>query len=75
MNDENKRRVQESVAQVGKELEGKLPTIEGLLKRNSYAHIWKSIKDRFGMSYKNLDDAYVDAVLEHVEKCISDGTP
>lgn len=65
---ENMQLVRDAVAHIGKELEGKLPDAPGLLKRNSYAHLWKSIKEHFGASYRNLRDDDVDLVLAFLEE-------
>lgn len=65
---ENMQLVRDAVARIGKDLEGKLPDAPGLPKRNSYAHLWKSIKDRFGASYRDLSDDDVETVLAFLEE-------
>ena len=72
MSPENKKRVQEVVACAGDELKGKLPPVDGLAVRNPYAHVWKAIKEHFGVSYKELDDSKIDEVLALIEACRND---
>ena len=61
----NRRRIQQAVSFVGDELT--LPPHPDHPKgRNPYAHIWQSIKQRFGSSYKDLDDSMVDEVHAYV---------
>lgn len=63
MSTDNTKRIQDAVKEAGLHLEGKLPEHPGLAKRNSYAHLWKAIKDKMGKSYKDCTDAQVDEIL------------
>lgn len=64
MNAENRRRVQAAVKDAGEALDGKLPSMTGLTRRNPWAHVWERIMDRFGCSYRDVDDDRVEEVLE-----------
>ncbi len=64
MNEQNKKIIQDAVKEVGLHLEGKLPEIASLKKRNSYAHLWHAIKERMGRSYKLCSDDEVPQILE-----------
>jgi hypothetical protein len=69
MSPENRRRVQDAVAAAGDELKDKLPeSPDHPNGRNSYAHVWRAIKDHFEKSYKDCDDSQVDAILELIER-------
>ena len=35
--------------------------------RNAYAHIALSIKEKFGLSYKDLSDDKIDEIILHIE--------
>jgi hypothetical protein len=67
MSPENKKKVQDKVAETGKLLEGRLPALPELNNRNSYAHLWKCIKDRFGKSYKDCSDDDLNDIMEMIE--------
>jgi len=67
MNTENAKRVREVAAKIGDMLKGKLPPLHDKPTRNSYAHVWHSVKEKFGASYKELPDELVDEVVEFVE--------
>lgn len=71
MTPENKKRVQDAVASAGDFLKDKLPPHagEGAPARNSYAHLWHAIKERYGKSYKECNDEDVDGILQLVEHC------
>ncbi len=69
MSPENRKRITEAVGKAGDELKGKLPELathpDG---RNSYAHIWHAIKEKYGHSYKECTDEQVDEILSLVEQ-------
>ena len=69
MSPENMNRVRRAVAVAGDHLKDKLPPVEGLAHRNAYAHIWKTIKTKFGVSYKYLGDEELQNVLDVIEEC------
>jgi len=68
MSPDNRKRVQDAVATAGDELKGKLPPLPDFPVRNSYAHVWREIKNKFGMSYKECDDSQVDKILSLIEE-------
>ena len=43
------------------------PHMSADAERNSYAHVFHSIKEQFGDSYKNLPDSLVQDVLSHIQ--------
>jgi len=67
MDTENKRLVQNAVKLAGFDLIGKLPVLPDRPVRNSYAHLWKEIKNKFGMSYADCDDSQIDEILLLIE--------
>lgn len=68
MSPENRRTIQEAVAKAGDLLKGKLQPSEEHPERNSYAHVWRAIKDRMGKSYKDCDDGQLDEILSVIEE-------
>ena len=67
MSPENQTRIKLAVKDTGDYLNGKLPDVPGLSKRNSWAHIWKCIKDEMGRSYKDCTDEQVEQILAIVQ--------
>ena len=67
MNDKNCKRIQDAVAKVGDELKGKLPASSEHPERNSYAHVWRAIKDKYGRTYKDCDDSDVKEMLALID--------
>ena len=67
MNSESKKLVRETVNEAGEYLKDKLPALPEKPERNSYAHVWHAIKEKFGSSYKDLDDSLVPEILEFVK--------
>jgi len=63
MNQSNCKIIQEAVATTGDYLKDKLPILQEHEHRNSYAHLWRSIKEKMGMSYKDCCDADVETIL------------
>jgi len=69
MSPENRKRIQEAVALVGDELKTYLPPhVNHPGGRNSYAHVWHTIKEHFGRSYKELDDSQVEEIMAIVQR-------
>ena len=60
MNEDNMKIVRSEVNTIGDELNGKLPHHP---ERNAYAHIWRTIKEKYGVSYRELGDDRVDEIL------------
>lgn len=67
MNIESKKLIREVVYEVGEYLKDKLPSTPEKPARNSYAHVWHAIKEKFGVSYKDLNDAQVQDVINYVQ--------
>lgn len=55
--------VRSEVNTLGDELKGKLPPHPEHAERNPYAHIWRTIKEKYGVSYRELGDNQVEEVL------------
>lgn len=55
--------VRSEVNALGDELKGVLPPHPDHPERNPYAHIWRTIKEKYGVSYKELGDDRVDEIL------------
>jgi hypothetical protein len=69
LSQDNRAVVVKLVGEVGEEIKDKiLPTLE-IPNRNAFAHIWREIKQAFGKSYKECDDADVPRILEIIEEC------
>lgn len=68
MNESNRRIVLDAARDVGDFLKDKLPPVPGLEKRNSYAHVYHSIKEKFGKSYKDCDDSDVQNILDFLSQ-------
>jgi len=68
MNPENRKRIQEAAGKAGDDLKGKLPPLPDFPERNSYAHVWREIKQKFGKTYKECDDSQADEILALIEE-------
>lgn len=68
MKEHNKKILWNLIQQKGKKLSGMLPNHPKHPKgRNSYAHICLLIKEKFGVSYKHIDDNLLGNVLKFIE--------
>ena len=68
MNKENASKVWKIIQEAGDYLEGQLPEHPNHPKgRNPYAHIALSIKNKFNVSYKDIDDSKLKEVLNYIE--------
>jgi hypothetical protein len=76
MNQENRKIVLEAARLAGDFLKGKLAPIDGHPVRNSYAHVYHAIKEKFGKSYKDCDDDQVQSMLTFIDdvKNIDEGS-
>jgi hypothetical protein len=63
LSQENIKLIQTLAKEVGDELKGKLPNVDHLHKRNSYAHTWHQVKAKMGKTYKECDDSQVPEIL------------
>ena len=56
------------ILKAGDYLKNKLPDHPNHPKgRNPYAHVAICVKDKFQMSYKDIDDGKFDEVVQHIE--------
>ena len=57
------------IQEAGDYLQGQLPEHPHHQKkgRNPYAHIAICVKDKFQMSYKDIDDSKFDEVVQYIE--------
>ena len=68
MTPENSQKLWKIIQEAGDYLEGQLPEHPNHPKgRNPYAHIALSIKNRFKVSYKDIDDNKLKEVLNYIE--------
>ena len=68
MNEANKKSVWRFIQKHGDFLKDKLKPHPNHPKgRNPYAHIALSIKNRFKVSYKDIDDSKLEEVLNYIE--------
>lgn len=61
-------RIRDAVAIAGKYLEEHLKPTAEHPTRNSYAHVWRMIKDQMGRSYKDCNDADEQKILDIIRK-------
>ena len=68
MKPENSQKLWKIIQEAGDYLQGQLPEHPNHPKgRNPYAHIALSIKNRFKVSYKDIDDTKLKEVLNYIE--------
>ena len=68
MTPENSQKLWKIILEAGDYLQGQLPEHPNHPKgRNPYAHIALSIKNRFKVSYKDIDDSKLKEVLNYIE--------
>ena len=68
MNKENASKLWKIIQEAGDYLQGQLPEHPNHPKgRNPYAHIALSIKNKFNVSYKDIDDSKLKEVLNYIE--------
>jgi hypothetical protein len=65
----NLKLIRERAGEAGDHLKDRLPPIEFLKERNSYAHVWSTLKAQLGKSYKDCDDEDVPRILGMIEWC------
>ena len=67
MNVENKRRIWALIQKAGDHLTGQLPDHPNHPKgRNPYAHVALCVKEKFNMSYKDIQDEKLDDVIKFI---------
>ena len=68
MNKENKSKLWKTIQETGDYLANKLPEHPNHPKgRNPYAHVAICIKNKFGLSYKDIADEELQNVLNYIE--------
>ena len=68
MNKENKKKVWKLIQSTGDELKEKLPEHPSHPKgRNPYAHIALEIKNKFGMSYRDIPDDRIPELEQFIK--------
>lgn len=68
MNEENRRKLWLIIQEAGHYLEGQLPDHPNHPKgRNPYAHVAICVKNKFQMSYKDIDNNKYDEVVGYIE--------
>ena len=68
MNEDNRRQLWKLIVEAGHYLQGQLPDHPNHPKgRNPYAHVAICIKDKFKMTYKDIDDDKFDEVVQYIE--------
>ena len=68
MNDENKKYLWSLIQATGDFLVEKLPSHPNHPKgRNPYAHIALKVKNKFGLSYKDISNEKLEEVIEYLE--------
>jgi len=67
MNEDNRRKLWVLIQEAGLYLQNKLPDSSSHPKgRNPYAHVALCVKDKFGLSYKDIDDNHFKKVEEYL---------
>ena len=68
MNKENATKLWKIIQEAGDYLQNKLPNSSSHPKgRNSYAHVALCVKDKFGISYKDIPDENINKVQEYID--------
>ena len=68
MNKENASRLWKTIQEAGLYLQDKLPESSNHPKgRNPYAHVALCVKDKFGLSYKDIPDEDFNKVKEYID--------
>ena len=68
LNKENTSSLWKIIQETGDYLQNKLPNHLNHPKgRNAYAHVALCIKNKFGLSYKDIEDDDYEKVIEYIE--------
>ena len=68
MNEDNRKYLWSCMQKAGDYLNGQLPSHPNHPKgRNAYAHVAICIKNKFKISYKDIDDKKLQEVLNYIE--------
>ena len=67
MNKENSSTIWKLIQETGDNLKGRLPAHPYHPKgRNPYAHVALMVKNRFGMSYKDISDDKIHEIIKYL---------
>ena len=67
MNKENASKLWKIIQEAGNYLEGQLPDHRNHPKgRNPYAHVAICVKEKFGNSYKDIEDEKFKEIIEYI---------
>ena len=68
MNEDKRRQLWKIIVEAGDYLQGQLPNHPNHPKgRNPYAHVAICVKNKFQMSYKDIDNNKFGEVVEYIE--------
>ena len=68
MNDTNRKYLWSCIQKAGDYLDGQLPSHPNHPKgRNAYAHVAICIKNKFKISYKDIDDNKLEEVIDYIK--------
>ena len=68
MNKENASKLWKMIQEAGLYLQGQLPNHPNHPKgRNSYAHVALCVKEKFNVSYKDIEDEKFDEVYKYIQ--------
>ena len=68
MNKDNASKLWKMIQEAGDYLQNKLPDSSSHPKgRNPYAHVALCIKNKFNMTYKDIEDDLLNEVLDYIE--------
>lgn len=70
MNKENVTIIHQYIKLKGDEIQSRLPPLPGHPHRRAQAHLYKAIKDSFGIPCKDLPDGRFDEVMKVVNLCV-----
>ena len=75
MSPENAKLLFAYMQQAGQELVGRLPeSIRHPNGRNPYAHVAICVKDKFGCTYKEIDDSLLEEVKRYIDQLVENPT-
>lgn len=62
--------IHEYVRQKGNEIQSILPILQPGVPRQAQAHLYKAVKDSFGVPCKDIPDGRFDEVMKVLELCV-----
>lgn len=64
-------RIYKTGIEAGDKLKGKLPPLPDHPNRNSYAHVWREVKNIMGRSYNECEDSDEEKILEIIRETVA----